>query len=234
MTIAVMQPYFLPYIGYFQLIKTVDKFVVYDNIEFTKKGWINRNRILVNGKDEYFTLPLKKDSDYLHIDKRRLADLVEVEKNKILRKITACYKKAPFFEIVFPLVEKLFNEKEDNLFKFIYNSLLVVCRYLGISTEFIVSSSLPIDHQLKAQDKVISICKALNATHYINPIGGVELYSNKAFEENDIKLSFIKSGQLNYQQFQDEFIPWLSILDVMMFNSKEKIEQYLQSDYILI
>ena len=132
------------------------------------------------------------------------------------------------------MVEKVFNEKEDNLFKFIYNSLLVVCRYLGISTEFIVSSSLPINHQLKAQDKVISICKALNATHYINPIGGLELYSDKTFEQNGIKLNFIKSAQLNYQQFQNEFIPWLSILDVMMFNSKEKIEQYLQLDYTLI
>lgn len=234
MKVAVMQPYFLPYIGYFQLIKAVDKFVVYDNIEFTKKGWINRNRILVNGKDEYFTLPLKKDSDYLHIDKRRLAGSFEVEKNKILRKITACYKKAPFYQTVFPLVEKLFNENEENLFKFIYHSLIAVCEYLGIYTQLIISSSLQIDHQLKSQDKVIRICKTLNATQYINPIGGVELYSKKAFEENNIQLSFIKSNELKYDQLQSEFIPWLSILDVMMFNNKEKIQQYLQSDYTLI
>ncbi len=74
MKLAIMQPYFFPYIGYFQLINTVDEFVVYDNIEFTKKGWINRNRILVNGKDEYITLPIKKDSDFLHVKDRFLAE----------------------------------------------------------------------------------------------------------------------------------------------------------------
>jgi hypothetical protein len=102
MKLAIMQPYIFPYIGYFQLINTVDKFVVYDNIQFTKKGWINRNRILINGKEEYITLPLKKDSDYLNIDQRVLSDVFKEQRNKILRKINESYKKAPGFKTAFP------------------------------------------------------------------------------------------------------------------------------------
>ncbi len=99
MKVAIMQPYFLPYIGYFQLINAVDKFVIYDNIEFTKKGWINRNRILVNGKDEFISLPITKASDFLHANQRYLASNFENEKNKILRKIKESYRKAPYFKI---------------------------------------------------------------------------------------------------------------------------------------
>lgn len=229
-----MQPYIFPYIGYFQLINAVDKFVVYDNIQFTKKGWINRNRILVNGKDEYFTLPLKKDSDYLNVDERKLAETFSTEKIKLLRKIKEAYKKAPYFEEAFPVIETIINQQEENLFKFIYQSLINVCRYLEIETEFMVSSSIPIDHTLKAQDKVIVICKQLQASNYINPIGGLELYAKETFNENKLALSFIKSNTITYQQYNNEFVPWLSIIDVMMFNSKEKIQEYLQSGFTII
>ncbi len=231
MKIAIMQPYIFPYIGYFQLIQAVDKFVVYDNIQFTKKGWINRNRILVNGRDEYFTIPLKKDSDYLNVDQRKLADNYHTEKIKLLRKFAESYKKAPEFNSVFPLVESVFNQEEDNLFRYIYASLVAVNAYLGIRTELVISSTIPVDHTLRSQDKVIAFCKALHATAYINPIGGVELYSKEIFKENDIELNFLKSGTVEYMQFKNEFVPWLSIIDVMMFNPKEKIQQYLESYY---
>ncbi len=231
MKCAIMQPYFLPYIGYFQLINAVDKFVLYDNIEFTKKGWINRNRILVNGKDEYFTLPLKKDSDYLHVDQRKLADNFPAEKAKLLRKFTAAYTKAPQFQTVFPLLESIFNNPDENLFQFIFQSLRSVCEYLDIETEIILSSSIPIDHQLKSQDKVIAICNALNATEYINPSGGVDLYSKDLFKQAGIKLEFIKSNQIEYKQFDAAFIPWLSIADVLMFNSQDSIKNALITNF---
>jgi hypothetical protein len=229
MKLAIMQPYFLPYIGYFQLINAADKFVVYDNIQFTKKGWINRNRLLLNNKDEYITLPLKKDSDFLNVDERTIADTFQTDRIKLLRRINESYKKAPEFNAVFPLLQSIINSEEKNLFHFILYSLQAVCTYLDIKTEFIISSAIPIDHQLKSQDKVIAICKALHATHYINPIGGVELYSTEIFRQNNIELSFIKSDTIEYKQFAGEFIPWLSIIDVMMFNSKERIQVYLQS-----
>ena len=233
MKLAIMQPYIFPYIGYFQLINSVDNFVLYDNIQFTKKGWINRNRILVNGKDDYISFPLKKDSDFLNIDQRMLADSFKEDKNKMLRKLEACYSKAPEFKSVMPLVSGIVNFEDNNLFRFIYNSIKQVCDFLEIKTEFIISSTLPVDHDLKGQDKVIAICKSLGATTYINPPGGIELYSKDLFKQNNIDLKFLIPDKIEYQQFNPTFVPWLSIIDVMMFNSKEKIKEYLDTFYKL-
>jgi hypothetical protein len=229
MKVGIMQPYFFPYIGYFQLINGVDEFVVYDNIQFTKKGWINRNRILVNSVDAYLTFPVKNDSDFLNVKDRYLADSWDADRKKMINRITESYRKAPNFQAVFLLIKDCLLFEEKNLFLFLFNAIQMVMDYLDIKTKLVVSSTIPIDHSLKAQEKVISICKALNADTYINPIGGIELYSKENFELNGIQLHFIKSNPIQYTQFNNEFIPWLSILDVMMFNSKECIQNYLQS-----
>lgn len=234
MKLAIMQPYFFPYIGYFQLINAADKFVVYDNIQFTKKGWINRNRILVNGAAEYISLPLSKGSDYLNVDQRKLAGTFKTERIKLLRRINESYRKAPQFDTIYPLIESVINAEEENLFGFIYQSLQAVCQFLDIKTEFIISSTLPIDHQLRSQDKVIAICDALGANQYINTIGGKELYSKEIFQQYNIELNFIQSGTVEYPQFTNKFVPCLSIIDVMMFNSKEKVKEYLQNNYTII
>jgi hypothetical protein len=228
MKVAIMQPYFFPYIGYFQLLQAVDVFVIYDNIQFSKKGWINRNRILANGKDEYFTLPLKKDSDYLNVVDRKLSDNFEKDKVKTLRKIKECYRKAPFFDKVFPLIENAFNYQSENLFDFILHSLKLQLDFLEISTEVVISSSLEVDHTLKSQDKVIAICESLKASAYYNPIGGLELYDNESFESKNMKLSFMKSNPIEYPQLGKAFVPWLSMIDVMMFNDKDTIKRYLE------
>lgn len=228
MKLAVMQPYFMPYIGYFQLVNAVDTFVVYDNIQFTKKGWINRNRILVNGKDQFISLPLKKDSDYLNVNQRYLSDDFLKEKTKILNKLKGAYIKAPFFNDVFPVMEEILNYQENNLFDFIYNSLEITNSFLGIKCKLLKSSELGFDiEEFKGQDKVIEICKHLAAKTYINPIGGVELYAKQDFEKQGIALNFIKSEPIDYTQFKHEFVPWLSIIDVLMFNSKEDIKSHL-------
>lgn len=228
MKLAIMQPYFFPYIGYFQLINAVDKFVVYDDIKYTKKGWIQRNRILNNGKDDLFSLSVQKDSDYLNVVERRLADNYLESNLKILRKIEDLYRKSPFFKEAYPLVEKVFtNTNHNNLFEFILFGIEEVIKYLSISTEVIISSSLKIDHSLKSQDKVMAICKKLKATQYINAIGGQELYSKEYFTKEGIILNFIKSLPIEYKQFNNEFIPWLSIIDVLMFNSVEEVNRML-------
>ena len=225
--VAIMQPYFLPYIGYFQLINAVDEFIVYDNIQFSKKGWFHRNRFLQNGKDEYFTLPLRKDSDYLNVDQRQLSETWPAEREKILRKFRENYKKAPFFDLIFPEIETICYFEDDNLFRFLLNSLRSVTKLLGIQTPFVISSSLSIDHTLRGQDKVIALCQAMDATHYINPIGGLELYQNSAFSERGLDLIFIRSRPIVYPQFSDNFVPWLSILDLLMFNSTDQIKLWL-------
>jgi hypothetical protein len=226
MKTAIMQPYFLPYIGYFQLIRAVDQFVIYDNIQYTKKGWINRNRILQNGKDEFITLPLKKDSDYLNVCQRELAEGFETEAAATLRKIGNLYRKAPQFDSVFPLLEQIYRYPGRNLFDFLHHSVQSVCHFLEITTPIMVSSAISIDHQLKSEDKVIALCKALNTRVYINPIGGVGLYSPH-FEANGLQLLFQKARMMEYAQFNHAFVPWLSILDVMMFNDLATIQNML-------
>jgi energy-converting hydrogenase A subunit M len=230
---AIMQPYFFPYIGYFQLINSVDKFIIYDNIQYTKKGWINRNRILVNKKDQLITLPIRKDSDYLNIIERELSESWKIDKNKMLNVIKSSYNKAPYFQDTFELISKCLNNPETNLFKFIYDSIISINNYLEIKTPIIISSTVDIDHTLKSQDKVLSLCKKQNADIYINSIGGVELYNKETFRKNNIELNFIKSNPIQYKQFNNEFISWLSIIDVMMFNSKQQIKEYL-NNYTLI
>jgi hypothetical protein len=231
--VAIMQPYFLPYIGYFQLINAVDEFIIYDNIQYTKKGWINRNRILDNGSDKLFTVPLKKDSDYLDVVDRKLSDTWDKDRKKLINSLYTLYHKAPYFEEAYSIVTECLLDDENNLFNFILNSLNRVNKYLDIETSIVISSSIGVDHSLKSQDKVIAICKAEKATTYINAIGGMDLYSKTVFESNELELKFIKSHSITYDQFDGAFVPWLSIVDVMMFNSKDTIKEYLNS-YTLI
>ncbi|MBS0211838.1 MAG: WbqC family protein [Proteobacteria bacterium] len=224
MKVAIMQPYFLPYIGYFQLIGAADKFVIYDNIKYTKKGWINRNRYLLDGRDEMFSLPLKKDSDALDVRDRRLA--ADFDRAKLLNRLAEAYRRAPRYGEVMPLLQRIIECRDDNLFGFIHASLSAVCRYLGIDTPLIVSSTLEVDHSLQGQDRVLAICRRLGADTYINAIGGRELYSHDDFAAQGIELRFLQSLPSDYPQFGRPFVPWLSILDVMMFNTRESISRH--------
>lgn len=226
-----MQPYFFPYIGYFQLIDSVDLFIVYDNIKYTKKGWINRNRILQNSKDVMFSLPLKKDSDFLDVRNRELA--ADFNSDKILNQISGAYRQAPFFAQTFPLIEQIMRYEERNLFKFIHHSITRLCEHLEIMTEIRVSSDIAIDHELKNQNKVLALCEAVGANTYINAIGGIELYSKEEFLARDIKLKFIRSKPFEYAQFGNEFVPWLSIIDVIMFTPLDVIKKCIKSNYEL-
>lgn len=225
--VAIMQPYFFPYIGYWQLLCSVDKFVVYDNIQFTKKGWMNRNRYLLNDSAEVFTITLKKDSDYLNVNERVISERFENDKMKLLRRLESAYIQAPFYEESISIFKESIDYPNRNLFQFIFNSIQLVVKKLSIKTEIIVSSSLPIDHLLKGQDKVIAICKELNAKGYLNPIGGKELYQQESFRVNNIELSFQKIKDIQYHQYGKPFVHSLSILDVLMFNGIEGTKRLL-------
>ena len=230
---AIMQPYFLPYLGYWQLVSSVDEFVVYDNIEYTKNSWFNRNRILENGHDRLFTIPVKKDSDYLMVNQRYLSDESDREIARILRIIESNYKKAPQFASVYSLIEECFLFSDKNLFEHIFNSIKVICSFLDIDTKLIISSEVPIDHSLKAEKRVLAICQAQKTETYINAIGGQELYDADEFKSNDIDLKFIKSRDIEYRQFGDPFVEGLSVIDIMMFNDREKVKQLLK-EYTLV
>jgi hypothetical protein len=228
MKIGIMQPYIFPYIGYFQLINAVDKFVIYDDVNFINKGWINRNRILNNGKDSLFSIPLKEASQ------NKLINEIEVNwdanwKSKFLKTLEQCYKKAPFYQEVLTIVEQTLYVDNEPISKVIEHNLRLICHYLDIKTEIVSSSANYQNMYLKAQERILDICLQEKATQYINPIGGLELYDKVFFEEKNIKMNFIKSNPVEYPQFKNEFVPWLSMIDVLMFNSNEKIKEFLNS-----
>jgi len=229
MRLAIMQPYFLPYIGYWQLIGAVDVFVVYDNIKYTKKSWINRNRFLVNGKEALFSLPLRKDSDFLDVNQRYLADCFDRE--DLIRRFREAYRKAPEFHTFMPTLEDLIRFSSNNLFDYILNSIYKICEFLGIKTQVIISSTVACDHSLKSSDRVQAICKALCADTYINPIGGSELYSKEDFKQKGVMLRFFRPNAFEYPQGTLDFMPWLSILDVLMFNSAQSFNESMLEKY---
>ena len=223
MKLGIMQPYFLPYIGYFQLIKAVDKYVIYDDVNYINKGWINRNNILLNGQKYLFTLSL------LGASQNKLINEIFVEENqsKLLKTLETAYKKAPYFENIFPVIQNIFDYENKNLGKFVGNSIIQIADYLNIKTEFIYSSEIKKEDILKGQEKILYICKTLNTTKYINAIGGQELYDKEIFKRNNIELNFLQTQIVDYKQFKNDFVPFLSILDLLMFNSVEEIGKML-------
>lgn len=211
MKLGIMQPYFLPYIGYWQLMNAVDKYVIYDDVNFIKGGWINRNRILLNGKSQYFNIQMQGASSFKLINEININNN-EININKNLKTIYMAYHKAPIFFKVYKLLQDILEKQTDNLAEYVINSIRVIADYLNITTEIVISSSINKDNSLRGQDKVIEICKKLNATDYYNAIGGMDLYSFDEFKENGINLSFLKTNDICYKQFDNEFVPNLSIL----------------------
>jgi hypothetical protein len=230
--LGVMQPYFLPYIGYFQLIAAVDIFVVYDNIEYTKKGWINRNRMLRNGSDAVFSLPLKKGSDSLCVVDRHLSS--DFKREKLLAKFAGAYRKAPHYERTFDLLSKLLRYPNSNLFDYLWHSVVCINEHLGIDTKLLASSQVSIDHDLRSQDKILALCQEIGATAYVNPMGGRGLYSRSDFGAVKVDLQFLKTRPTKYSQFEEQFVPWLSIVDVLMFNELEEAKALVRTGYDLV
>ncbi len=226
MNIGIMQPYFFPYIGYWQLINTVDTFVVYDDVNFINKGWINRNNILVNNISHLISVPLVGASQFKLINE---IDIVHDRRTfeKILKTITISYKKAPYFNDVIGIVENFFLNDEKKISKRLKDSIIEVCNYLDIKNKIVLSSNISLNDDFKGQDRIINIVKALNGSIYTNPIGGKLLYDRIFFKKLGIELKFIKSKEIKYSQFKNDFVPSLSIIDVMMFNSKDDINFFL-------
>ena len=220
-----MQPYLFPYLGYFQLIQAVETFVSCDNMQYTKKGWINRNRYLNHGKEDTFTLPLKNAHQKNDIIEREIASDFSAE--RLLLQFEKSYKRCSGFSENFPVIEEVLSFKERNLFHFILYSILRISNHLGIPTKIIPSSEIPVDHTLKKEQRVLAMCRCLGTSTYVNSSGGRSLYSPEFFAENGISLRFLDPEPFQYQQFTDTFVPWLSIVDVLMFNSAEKIKKQL-------
>ncbi len=224
--IAVMQPYVFPYLGYFHLIDASSLFVFYDDVHYIKGGWINRNRILMNGSDCLFTVPLSNASPNSLINETRLA-VDDRWREKFRRTLTQAYQKAPYFSQVMPLVTSVFAESHCSVSDLAIRSMVQVCDYLGITFNYTRSSDCsPESKGMDKADRLIEIVKAHGYKRYVNAAGGDKLYAKEYFESKGVELGFIESLPVEYRQHSNKFVPWLSIIDVMMFNDVGAIREF--------
>jgi hypothetical protein len=226
-----MQPYLFPYIGYYQLISAVDEFVNYDDVAFIQQGWINRNRIKINGEARYFTVPLAAASSFRSIRETMVATLpYEAFRRKFFATINTVYGKAPFYRETLNLLEGVFVPQPASIGDLAWQSVSAVCSYLRLETRLVPTATTFGNSHLKKADRLIDICRRENADIYINAIGGAELYSRDEFAKAGIALWFLRSGPVEYSQSDRRaFIPNLSIIDVLMFNSHEQVRLMLRN-----
>lgn len=221
-----MQPYFFPYIGYFQLINSVDKFIFYDDVSFIKNGWINRNKILINKAAAYFTLNLKRASSNRLINATLICD----NRQRLIKTLNISYKNAPYYEQVMPLVNRCLATESHHISVLAMTSVMQVCQFLAIDTVFEKSSeAYPATCHLKKVERLKQICALNGAAVYHNSAGGMAVYSREDFRPAGIELRLVRSQPLAYRQFKHDFVPKLSIIDVLMFNSVEQTRSYLEN-----
>lgn len=217
MKLAIMQPYLFPYVGYFQLARLVDRFIFYDDVNFMKGGWINRNRLLIAGRTSWFTLPLQGASPYCKINEIRVQP-GDTWRRKLLASVRHSYSKAPYFEPTYALLARVLESSESSLAKLARDSVTQVADYLGLNTEFVSAAGRYDNTTLRGSNRVLDICCREGATEYYNLPGGRLLYSTEAFSEQGVELRFVQPRLAEYRQFRTPFEPGLSILDVLMFN----------------
>lgn len=226
MKLGIMQPYFMPYIGYFQLMKAVDKYVVYDDVNYIKGGWANRNHILINGEKEMFTVTLQKASQNKLFNEIVIGD----DFKKLMKTLQMNYSRAINFDQTMVLMERIISFPNKQLAVFIANSFREILSYLSVETEILMSSEIPKDNSLRGKDKIIQICEILGADTYYNAVGGKNLYDQEEFREHGITLNFVDSLPQVYSQLHTrEFASGLSMVDVLMNNTKDEVNRLLDS-----
>lgn len=224
MIVGVMQPYFMPYLGYFQLMAYVDKYVIFDDVNYIKRGWSARNNILVSGQKHLFSISVSGGSQ-----NNRYTDVVISDDfSKLHKTIEMSYKKAPYYNETMQILDNVFQFPDKRFNYFIKNSFAQILDYLGINTELILSSSLDNDKELKGQEKILDICKKLKADKYVNTIAGEELYDKQMFKENGMELQFLNTELTPYPQLNKGFVSGCSIIDVLMMNPVERIKELLK------
>jgi hypothetical protein len=229
MNVGIMQPYLFPYLGYFHLLHAVDTVVIYDDIEYTKKGWINRNRVVHDGRLQTFTVPLRKASDYLEIREREISP--SFDKDKLRRQLGQAFNKCEFGEQSLAIVDSCLACDESNLFSFVAHSLDVICEELALKVHRVRSSTVGIDRNLRGEERVLAICESLGGTTYRNLPGGVALYDSSRFAARGVSLEFISPSNRAYTQRSSTFIPKLSILDTIANLSIDTVRHRVGTEY---
>lgn len=229
MKIAIMQPYLFPYIGYWQLINAVNRFVIYDDVNYIKGGWINRNRILINGEPTYITVPLHRPSPFKRICDTTLRQPATSWRDRQVKMVETTYRKAPRFDVVFPVIEQVIRHETISLPDYLAHQLRALSAFMGIGTEFVASSRCYENSNLHGQARILDICQREAATTYVNPIGGRELYDPTDFRGIGIDLRFISMRRFPYPQRSKPFVPLLSIIDALMEIGPVETRRYLDA-----
>lgn len=228
--VAIMQPYFFPYLGYFSLIKNTDQFIIFDPVQFIRHGWIERNRILKQNEGWlYIKTPLIKESRDALIKDCKI-DNTQKWKETIVAQLQPYKKVAPYYRETMAVIEEIFNQDYETIVDLNKRSLEGVCKYLGIDRRLDVFSEmeLTIDEVMAPDEWALNICKALgDVDEYWNPPGGQDFFDKSKYDDAGIKLVFQKPTLKEYDQKRQQFEPGLSIIDVMMFNSPEEISKML-------
>lgn len=228
MKLAIMQPYFFPYIGYWQLIHAVDRFVIYDDVNYIKGGWINRNRILINGAPSYITAPLLHPSPNRHICETSLQSAFGW-REKLVKMIEITYRKAPFFSETFPIIENNIRYEENNLSDYLYHHLTTLAPFIGIQTRIVQTSRCYENSHLSGNERIYDICQQEGAKIYVNSQGGQSRYKRADFAHHGVELKFLIPIATEYSHAGTPHVPWLSIIDVMMFNSPSQVREMLNA-----
>lgn len=227
MKLAIMQPYFFPYSGYFQLVAAVDKFVFYDDVNFIKNGWINRNRLRLSGAVRYFTIPLSGASPSRSIAEAGIQP-GPIWRRKMLASIRQSYAKAPHVSEVVELISAVLDESDTSVAEIAKRSVAAVADYLQLGTDFVWTSTEYANGRLRGETRVIDICEREGATHYYNLPGGRDLYMEASFERAGVQLCFVEPTFAEYCQGEAKFEPGLSILDALMWNKPEIVRHMLR------
>lgn len=222
-----MQPYLFPYVGYFQLMAAVDTFVLLDDVSFINRGWINRNRIAVNGQALTFTVPLEGASQNKMISEIGLVQ-GQAWRQKLLKTIEQTYRKSVGFPECFPVIKGIVEAEEENLSAYVCNSLKVLKDWFGLETHIEASSARYGNRHFSGESRIIDICRQEGAGIYVNLAGGVDLYDKAHFTAEGMELQFLKAVQVEYSQGRHDFIPSLSIIDLMMGNPRQQLKDQLR------
>jgi hypothetical protein len=232
MIVSIMQPYYFPYLGYFQLIAACDVFVLYDDVQYSKGGWANRNRILVDGRVAWLTLPVNaaplgssyRQKTYLLSARQRAVHLACIE---------SAYRKAPQFDRTFPEIAVIMAFEDERVAVFNANLIQHLVRFLGIARPLPLASTIPNEPPARGQERIIAICRRLGAERYLNAIGGTALYQETAFAASGMDLRFLKPVAKPYPQSAPGFTPFLSIIDVLMNNPLQDVQAMLGDGEII-
>lgn len=225
--VSLMQPYLFPYLGYFQLIAASSLFILGDSLQYTRRGWINRNRLLVGGQPWQFSVPLEQGARSQAINQRLLSEQMRLTSQRLLHTIRHSYHRAPCYPQVFPLVEEILENPERNLAHFTEHSIRRICNYLEIDTPIARISDMGLAGDIDREQRLIHVVKRSGGNVYLNPEGGRHLYSPDVFHSHGVELRFLRMDEFSYRQFDDDFVPSLSIIDVLMFNQPDEMRRLL-------